>query len=219
SKSSTSASPSTPTSRSSRSAPASPASTRRATATSSSAPRTGRWRARRWRSRPTTSPPSNGRWKRPRERLGSVDRTERLLNLVALLLGSREPVPFSEIREAFPDDYGGPRDAAERKLERDKAELLTIGVPVEVLEPNADRTERWVRPYGLAFRGGTWRLVSWCELRNDVRTFVVDRIERLEENSAHPNSADFEVPQGFDVSAAAGQQPWQWSQGDTLDVV
>src|ERR671938_1116951 len=60
-----------------------------------------------------------------------MDRTERLLDLVALLLGATEPVPFSELREAFPKDYGGPREAAERKLERDKAELLQLGVPLE----------------------------------------------------------------------------------------
>jgi proteasome accessory factor B len=274
-----------------------------------------------------------------------VDRTERLLHLVALLLGASEPVPFSEIREAFPDDYGGGREAAERKLERDKAELLQIGVPVEfveagedrelggyridrgafflrdpkltpeelaalyaagsaalaigpdglprsadfpfaqdlelalrkiavaggsgrraqgaggaaaargllvvrpgdparagklkvlsdavarrkrvriayrnaaVFERDAQRTERWVRPYGLAFRGGAWRLVGHCELRDAPRTFVVDRIEQLEVNTAHPNSADFEIPTGFDAGAAAGQQPWQWAQGsEAMDV-
>src|SRR3954468_2101959 len=65
-------------------------------------------------------------------------RTERLLSLVALLLGARDPVPFSELREAFPDDFGGTRDSAERKLERDKAELVQIGVPIEFVPPSAD---------------------------------------------------------------------------------
>jgi len=59
-----------------------------------------------------------------------MDRTERLLDLVAVLLGASEPIPFAELRESFPDDYGGPREAAERKLERDKAELLQLGVPI-----------------------------------------------------------------------------------------
>ncbi|MFL5424571.1 MAG: WYL domain-containing protein, partial [Myxococcales bacterium] len=67
-----------------------------------------------------------------------MDRTERLLDLVALLLGASEPIPFAELRESFPDDYGGARDAAERKLERDKAELLQLGVPIEFVPPQYD---------------------------------------------------------------------------------
>src|SRR5205814_8009460 len=75
-----------------------------------------------------------------------MDRTERLLDLVALLLDAAEPVSFAELREAFPGDYGGPRDAAERKLERDKAELLQLGVPLEFVPPSLD-DEREVGGY------------------------------------------------------------------------
>ncbi|MGE5048408.1 MAG: helix-turn-helix transcriptional regulator [Deltaproteobacteria bacterium] len=64
-----------------------------------------------------------------------MEKTERLLDLVALLLDAREPVSFAELRELFPDEYGGSRASAERKLERDKAELLELGVPVEYVEP------------------------------------------------------------------------------------
>src|SRR5260370_11938322 len=64
-----------------------------------------------------------------------MEKTERGLDLVALLLDAREPVSFAELREVFPEEYGGPRGAAERKLERDKAELLRLGVPVEYVEP------------------------------------------------------------------------------------
>jgi len=64
-----------------------------------------------------------------------MDKTERLLDLVALLLDARAPVSFAELRELFPDEYGGSRGAAERKLERDKAELLELGVPIEYVEP------------------------------------------------------------------------------------
>ena len=61
-----------------------------------------------------------------------MDRTERLLDLVALLLDAREPVSFAELRDLFPHDYGtGTRESAERKLERDKAELVALGVPIE----------------------------------------------------------------------------------------
>ncbi len=61
-----------------------------------------------------------------------MERTERLLDLVALLLDARQPVPWRQIRAAFPDDYGEKYsdDAADRKFERDKSELLELGIPL-----------------------------------------------------------------------------------------
>ncbi len=39
---------------------------------------------------------------------------------------------------------------------------------------------RVVQPLGLHFWGAKWTLVAWCELRNDFRTFRVDRIQTAE---------------------------------------
>lgn len=39
-----------------------------------------------------------------------------------------------------------------------------------------DETERTVRPLSLAFFGPAWILAAWCELRQDFRTFRLDRI-------------------------------------------
>src|SRR5438477_12386 len=255
-----------------------------------------------------------------------MDRTERLLDLVALLLDAAEPVSFAELRETFPEDYGGARDAAERKLERDKAELLQLGVPLEFVPPSLDDerevggyridraafflpdprllpeeaaalyaagsaaltardfpfahdlqhalrkislagaapapqsvsrsllvvrpgdteraprlrelagavarrkrvhlrydkfgavTERDVDPYGLAFRGGTWRLVGYCHLRKAQRVCLVDRIDRLEVNEQKPGQPDFQVPDGFDAGEAAGRRPWQWSGSEPIEL-
>lgn len=41
-------------------------------------------------------------------------------------------------------------------------------------------TERRMRPLALIFWGGAWTLVSWCELRNDFRSFRLDRIQAFE---------------------------------------
>jgi predicted DNA-binding transcriptional regulator YafY len=41
------------------------------------------------------------------------------------------------------------------------------------------RTERRVRPLSLAFFGPVWVLAAWCELRDDFRTFRLDRIRRF----------------------------------------
>lgn len=74
-----------------------------------------------------------------------MDRTERLLDLVALLLDSREPVSWAELREAFDEDYGqGSDEAAERKFERDKAELLELGIPVAYVQGDDERKDGYV---------------------------------------------------------------------------
>ncbi len=41
-------------------------------------------------------------------------------------------------------------------------------------------SRRTVRPLALQFWGQVWTLAAWCELRDDFRTFRVDRVERLE---------------------------------------
>lgn len=65
-----------------------------------------------------------------------MERTERLLDLVALLLDARQPVAWRQIRAAFPDDYGAAftDEAADRKFERDKSELLELGIPLRFVE-------------------------------------------------------------------------------------
>lgn len=45
---------------------------------------------------------------------------------------------------------------------------------------DGEGSERTVRPLALAFWGGTWTLAAWCELRDDFRTFRLDRAENVE---------------------------------------
>ncbi len=74
-----------------------------------------------------------------------MDRTERLLDLVALLLDATEPLTWAQLREAFPDDYGqGSDEAAERKFERDKAELLELGIPITYVQGDDERKDGYV---------------------------------------------------------------------------
>lgn len=61
-----------------------------------------------------------------------VDRTERLLNLVIALMAAHQPLPRSIIRERIPG-YDGNDVAFERKFERDKDELRSMGIPVETV--------------------------------------------------------------------------------------
>jgi predicted DNA-binding transcriptional regulator YafY len=42
-----------------------------------------------------------------------------------------------------------------------------------------ERTERTVDPYALALQWGHWYLIGYCHLREDMRTFRVDRVEEV----------------------------------------
>jgi len=53
-------------------------------------------------------------------------------------------------------------------------------------------TERIVDPYALALQWGNWYLVGHCHLRDELRTFRVDRI-----HEAQPTGESFELPTGF----------------------
>jgi proteasome accessory factor B len=68
---------------------------------------------------------------------------ERLVNLVALLLDSRRPLTFEQIREKLVEGYGQQDVAsAKRMFERDKDILRDIGVPIEVVATDAWDVER-----------------------------------------------------------------------------
>jgi proteasome accessory factor B len=67
-----------------------------------------------------------------------MQKDQRLLDLAALLLKAAEPVSWREIQEQFPDDYAGKGDAAIRKFERDKADLLELGIPVRWIAGDED---------------------------------------------------------------------------------
>lgn len=47
-------------------------------------------------------------------------------------------------------------------------------------KPGEDAIPRVVHPLGIYFWGAKWTLVGWCELRNDYRTFRLDRIRSAE---------------------------------------
>src|SRR5512136_2218358 len=68
-----------------------------------------------------------------------MQKAERLLDLAAFLLRAAEPVSWREIQEQFTEDYGrSSGDAAIRKFERDKAELLELGIPVRYVAGDED---------------------------------------------------------------------------------
>jgi proteasome accessory factor B len=70
-----------------------------------------------------------------------MQKAERLLDLAAFLLRSTEPVSWREIQEHFPGDYAqAAEEASIRKFERDKAELLELGIPIRYTAGDEDMT-------------------------------------------------------------------------------
>jgi len=55
-----------------------------------------------------------------------------------MLLGARQPVPFREIREQFRVYQTANEDAGLRAFERDKADLVELGVPLRYVQPEDD---------------------------------------------------------------------------------
>jgi proteasome accessory factor B len=255
-----------------------------------------------------------------------MQKGQRLLDVAAFLLRAAEPVPWREIQEHFPDDYGGSEEAAIRKFERDKAELIELGVPVRYVAPDEDlpagyvidkdafylpdlklapedlallylagsaalaqgafpyardlahalnklsfaarapgaaeaaglvarrlsteerrdggdgalasrleelaravaarkrihityfnpqkneRVPRDVDPYGLYQSGGAWYVSGWCHLRQDIRTFHVNRIEALVVNAAAPRTPDFEPRPDFRLADLATRERWEYAE-------
>ncbi len=266
------------------------------------------------------------------------DRSKRLLDLVMILLRARTPVTYRDIREQFGSYQTLNVEAGLRAFERDKAELLELGVPIRYVTPDEDDsleeggyvidlkrfkmpevrltpdeisalvlaasvahampggtypkivdlalkklafdlpelpdtptefprpasnpptvlvhfpekqdrpeigetyamiegatrlrkritivyqaatdglvTKRDVDPYALVYREGAWLVVGWCHLRQEIRSFRIDRIRECVV-APKPKSPDFERPADFDVKAYAQRSPWTFTGAPAEEV-
>lgn len=76
-----------------------------------------------------------------------VTKTERLLNLISLMLRSRTPVPFSDIAGSVVGYNDGARlDSIEKRFDRDKAELRNMGIPIDYVDTGLTETSGYVIP-------------------------------------------------------------------------
>lgn len=86
-------------------------------------------------------PPRGGKPREPKEGdegPARIDRSKRLLDLVMILLRARTPVTYREIREQFSGYQTLNAEAGLRAFERDKADLLELGVPIRYITPDED---------------------------------------------------------------------------------
>lgn len=69
--------------------------------------------------------------------------------------------------------------------QRDRLDLLNNAIvelgelELTYMDVNNNPSSRTIRPLGLFYWGKTWTLVGWCLLRNDFRSFRVDRMNNL----------------------------------------
>jgi len=79
-----------------------------------------------------------------------------------------------------------------------------------------DETERELDPYGLVYRGGFWYTVGYCHLRQDLRTFRLDRVieVRLLDSTFQP-PAEFDSLE--EVERAIARTPGTWHIDVLLD--
>jgi predicted DNA-binding transcriptional regulator YafY len=81
-----------------------------------------------------------------------------------------------------------------------------------------ERTNRELSPYGLVVHSGRWYLAAYDHGREDMRTFRIDRMRRVNvtELAASP------APDGFDavahVSRSLARVPWTWDVEVVLDL-
>ncbi|MGE3548069.1 MAG: helix-turn-helix transcriptional regulator, partial [Kofleriaceae bacterium] len=71
-------------------------------------------------------------------------------------------------------------------------------------------SKRDLDPYALVYREGAWLAIGWCHLRQEVRSFRVDRMHEAVQ-APKPKSPDFERPAEFDVKAYAQRSPWTFA--------
>jgi predicted DNA-binding transcriptional regulator YafY len=83
---------------------------------------------------------------------------------------------------------------------------------------SGSETRREVSPHGLVVHAGRWYLAAHDHLRDDLRTFRVDRMQRLRVVADPADPA----PVGFDavahVTASLARVPWPWEVEVVLDL-
>lgn len=134
---------------------------------------------------------------------------------------TRDMVRHLESVVTFAPAPGGPSDPVD--VEYLKTILYAAAVHrqlhVTYRSWNGETTERLVDTYQVVYRAGRWYLVGHCHLRDDVRVFRLDHIQR-----ATLQSETFDVSgiPDFDALAAVERAialvPWQWEYHVQLDL-
>jgi predicted DNA-binding transcriptional regulator YafY len=75
-----------------------------------------------------------------------------------------------------------------------KAIVEQLKVIITYVSKKEEKTQRTINPYALYFTGALWNTIGYCNLRNELREFRLDRIMNLETTSLH-----FEPDKSFKI--------------------
>ena len=120
---------------------------------------------------------------------GALAKTERVMpeKLLKQARALQEAITFNVVPSPF-------------KLQNEFVVILSSAVQqrqrlrLRYLSWRGDESERAYDPYGILFNEGYWYTSGYCHLRQDLRTFRLDRIVSIE-----PLEQSFERPKDFDM--------------------
>ena len=122
-----------------------------------------------------------------------------------------ETLAFTRTRGAAPADAAAVLLLADaiRRRRRVRMSYRTFG---------GEESERELSPHGLVVHSGRWYLAAFDHLRDDLRTFRVDRMW----STALGEDAAVAPPAGFDavahVTGSLARVPWRWETEVLLDL-
>ena len=136
------------------------------------------------------------------ERISGID--AEIMSGVAKRLESLFPSPFDTLLQGVRKRKTGPCRISSREemlftINHALAARNKIKIVYEARYKGKDVKERIVVPYCLLPYVRSWHLVGWCQLRNAIRTFKIDRIKKAEILKEH-----YRIPEDFDVDDYLG---------------
>jgi predicted DNA-binding transcriptional regulator YafY len=101
--------------------------------------------------------------------------------------------------------FGELSEATRRALDRIEAAVNgRVMLDVDYADEEGAATTRQMRPLGLFFWGKVWTLVAWCELRQDFRSFRVDRMAAIREGVVFREERDKSLRAFYDEQTRRG---------------
>jgi predicted DNA-binding transcriptional regulator YafY len=127
---------------------------------------------------------------------GDADAVRRLATLLTSYIPATLPASHERVRGSIHLQHPISSDlltACELAVQnRQRIEILYHGANSDV------DTDRTVRPYNLVFSQGEPYLITYCELRETIRTFALGRIRQ---HKVLPGDRAYVLPEDFDIDA------------------
>lgn len=140
---------------------------------------------------------------------GALAKTERVMpeKLLQQARSLQEAISFNVQLAPTPpqNDLVLPLSSAVQRRQRIRLSYLSF---------TGEESEREFDPYGIVFNDGYWYTAGYCHLRQDLRTFRLDRVVSLE-----PTEGTFERPENFDALEHVLQSLATWTDVRQIEVL